>query len=208
MHLMSSTKQAISAMELGRRPGLGHATAWYLHKRLRHAMSERNERSRIGGGGGPPGPDKGQPAAASPPAQPFIPTACAPSIPSARPAEARAHQPLLHPQHPDRQPQHGAQGHLQALLSQASARLSRRLLLDYKPPPLHARHGRCPLSRRCLLFPPHTQPRLLCLTGQFVDKREEFWLVWGCPTTSTVDTMWTPAPRNEEGRSRSQHATN
>ena len=67
MHLMSSTKQAISAMELGRRPGLGHATAWYLHKRLRHAMTERNERSRIGGGGGPPGPDKGQPAAASPP---------------------------------------------------------------------------------------------------------------------------------------------
>lgn len=67
MHLMSSTKQAISAMELGRRLGLGYATAWYLHKRLRHAMTERSAHDRIGGGGSPPGPDKGLPTASSRP---------------------------------------------------------------------------------------------------------------------------------------------
>ncbi len=49
MHLMSSTKQAISAVELGRRLGLGYETAWYLHKRLRHAMTERTERYSLGG---------------------------------------------------------------------------------------------------------------------------------------------------------------
>ena len=49
MHLMSSTKQAISAVELGRRLGLGYATAWYLHKRLRHAMTERTARYTLGG---------------------------------------------------------------------------------------------------------------------------------------------------------------
>lgn len=49
MHLMSSTKQGISAVELGRRLGVGYATAWYLHKRLRHAMTERASRYRIGG---------------------------------------------------------------------------------------------------------------------------------------------------------------
>ena len=60
MHLMASTKQAIPAVELGRRLGLGYETGWYLHKRLRHAMTERAERSRLAGGsdgdgdGGPP----------------------------------------------------------------------------------------------------------------------------------------------------------
>jgi transposase-like protein len=56
MHLMSSTKQGISAIELGRRLGLSYPTAWYLHKRLRHAMTERDGRYRLGGpppGGGP-----------------------------------------------------------------------------------------------------------------------------------------------------------
>jgi transposase-like protein len=48
MHLMSSTKQAISAIELGRRLGLGYESAWYLHKRLRHAMTERTERCSLG----------------------------------------------------------------------------------------------------------------------------------------------------------------
>jgi transposase-like protein len=48
MHLMSSTKQAISAVELGRRLGLSYETAWYLHKRLRHAMTERTERYSLG----------------------------------------------------------------------------------------------------------------------------------------------------------------
>ena len=48
MHLMSSTKQAISAVELGRRLGRGYETAWYLHKRLRHAMTERTERHALG----------------------------------------------------------------------------------------------------------------------------------------------------------------
>jgi transposase-like protein len=51
MHLMSSTKQAISAVELGRRLGLSYETAWYLHKRLRHTMTERTERCSLGGAG-------------------------------------------------------------------------------------------------------------------------------------------------------------
>jgi hypothetical protein len=34
MHLLSSTKQCISAVELGRRLGVSYPTAWYLHKRL------------------------------------------------------------------------------------------------------------------------------------------------------------------------------
>ena len=49
MHLMSSTKQAISALELGRRLGVSYPTAWYLHKRLRHAMTERTNTYRLGG---------------------------------------------------------------------------------------------------------------------------------------------------------------
>jgi transposase-like protein len=58
MHLMSSTKQGISAVELGRRLGISYPSAWYLHKRLRHAMTERESRYRLGGppndgGGGP-----------------------------------------------------------------------------------------------------------------------------------------------------------
>jgi transposase-like protein len=48
MHLMTSTKQGISALELGRRVGVSYATAWYLHKRLRHAMTERGERHVLG----------------------------------------------------------------------------------------------------------------------------------------------------------------
>jgi hypothetical protein len=48
MHLMSSTKQCISAVELGRRLGISDPTAWYLHKRLRHAMSEEADRCQLG----------------------------------------------------------------------------------------------------------------------------------------------------------------
>lgn len=48
MHLMTSTKQGISAIELGRRLGVSYPTAWYLHKRLRHAMTERGERHVLG----------------------------------------------------------------------------------------------------------------------------------------------------------------
>lgn len=48
MHLMSSTKQGISAVELGRRLVISYASAWYLHKRLRHAMTERETRYSIG----------------------------------------------------------------------------------------------------------------------------------------------------------------
>lgn len=51
MHLMTSTKQAISAMELGRRLGLRYDTAWYLHKRLRHAMRQQSDTERLGGPG-------------------------------------------------------------------------------------------------------------------------------------------------------------
>jgi hypothetical protein len=49
MHAMSSTKQGISAVELGRRLGVSYPTAWYLHKRLRHAMTERESRYVVGG---------------------------------------------------------------------------------------------------------------------------------------------------------------
>jgi hypothetical protein len=48
MHLMSSTKQCISAVELGRRLGISYPTAWYLHKRLRHAMTEEADRCQLG----------------------------------------------------------------------------------------------------------------------------------------------------------------
>jgi transposase-like protein len=51
MHAMSSTKQGISAVELGRRLGVSYPTAWYLHKRLRHAMTERESRYVVGGPG-------------------------------------------------------------------------------------------------------------------------------------------------------------
>jgi transposase-like protein len=48
MHLMSSTKQCISAVELGRRLGVSYPTAWYLHKRLRHAMTQESDRCELG----------------------------------------------------------------------------------------------------------------------------------------------------------------
>jgi hypothetical protein len=48
MPLMSSTKQCISAVELGRRLGVSYPTAWYLHKRLRHAMTEEADRCQLG----------------------------------------------------------------------------------------------------------------------------------------------------------------
>lgn len=48
MHLMTSTKQGISAIELGRRLGVSYPTAWYLHKRLRHAMTEEGESCHLG----------------------------------------------------------------------------------------------------------------------------------------------------------------
>ena len=48
MHLMTSTKQCISAVELGRRLGVSYPTAWYLHKRLRHAMTQESNRSQLG----------------------------------------------------------------------------------------------------------------------------------------------------------------
>lgn len=52
MHAMSSTKQGISAVELGRRLGVSYPTAWYLHKRLRHAMTERESHYVVGGAQG------------------------------------------------------------------------------------------------------------------------------------------------------------
>jgi ISXO2-like transposase domain len=47
MHLMTSTKQCISAVELGRRLGVSDPTAWYLHKRLRHAMTEEADHGQL-----------------------------------------------------------------------------------------------------------------------------------------------------------------
>jgi transposase-like protein len=58
MHLMTSTKQGISAVELGRRLGVSYPTGWYLHKRLCRAMTERGERYQPGG----PPTDGGEPA--------------------------------------------------------------------------------------------------------------------------------------------------
>src|ERR1019366_4358262 len=58
MHLMTSTKQGISAVELGRRLGVSYPTGWYLHKRLCRAMPERGERYQLGG----PPADGGEPA--------------------------------------------------------------------------------------------------------------------------------------------------
>jgi transposase-like protein len=49
MHAMTSTKQSISAVELARRMGVSYATGWYLEKRLRHAMTERESRYVLGG---------------------------------------------------------------------------------------------------------------------------------------------------------------
>ena len=51
MHLMTSTKQCISAVELGRRLGVSYPTAWYLHKRLRHSMTEQSEGCQLGAAG-------------------------------------------------------------------------------------------------------------------------------------------------------------
>jgi hypothetical protein len=51
MHIMTSTKQSVSAIELGRRLGVSYPTAWYLEKRLRHAMTERENRYLLGGSG-------------------------------------------------------------------------------------------------------------------------------------------------------------
>ena len=48
MHLMTSTKQCVSAVELGRRLGVSYPTAWYLHKRLRHAMTEEADHGQLG----------------------------------------------------------------------------------------------------------------------------------------------------------------
>src|SRR3954449_13146118 len=48
MPLMSSTKQGISAVELGRRLGVSYPSTWYLHKRLRHAMTQESDRCQVG----------------------------------------------------------------------------------------------------------------------------------------------------------------
>ena len=56
MHAMTSTKQGISAVELGRRLGVSYPTAWYLEKRLHHAMTQREARYVLGGPGDDGGP--------------------------------------------------------------------------------------------------------------------------------------------------------
>src|SRR5271168_694126 len=49
MHAMTSTKQSVSAVELSRRLGVSYPTGWYLEKRLRHAMTQREGRYFLGG---------------------------------------------------------------------------------------------------------------------------------------------------------------
>ena len=51
MHIMTSTKQGVSAIELGCLLGVRYPTAWYLAKRLRRAMTERETRYFLGGSG-------------------------------------------------------------------------------------------------------------------------------------------------------------
>ena len=48
IHAMTSTKQSISAVELGRRLGVSYPTAWYLEKRLHHAMTQCQARYVLG----------------------------------------------------------------------------------------------------------------------------------------------------------------
>ena len=48
MHAMTSTKQGVSAVEISRRLGVSYPTGWYLEKRLRHAMTEREGRYLLG----------------------------------------------------------------------------------------------------------------------------------------------------------------
>ncbi len=229
MHLMTSTKQAISAMELGRRLGLRYDTAWYLHKRLRHAMRQQSETERLGGPGEDSAPiveaddvylggerNEGRGTAgktrviaacerhaggrmgkvalqvvarfSSAETRTFAQTRLAPAatIHTDRPEgvrrpgrgwtharghahrrhapRTRAHRPVLRRQHPDCQPQHRPESHPQAVLAQASARLSRRLLLDHEPTARHARHGSSPLHR-CRRSNPAHPKNCLCLIG-------------------------------------------
>lgn len=51
MHAMTSTKQGVSAVELSRRLGVSYPTGWYLEKRLRHAMTEREGNYFLGSQG-------------------------------------------------------------------------------------------------------------------------------------------------------------
>ncbi len=237
MHLMSSTKQAISAVELGRRLGLGYETAWYLHKRLRHAMTERTERYSLGGASdddaAPPvveaddvclGGERNQGSGTE--GKTCVIVACerhadgrmghvAMRAVSAFSSEAvaafrdahiaagatvhtdglrafnafgeagRTHVATVtgggRPERERSAPfftvntlvanlRYRAQGHPQAALPQASARLSRRLLLDHQPAPQHARHGQRALPcRRCVI--PSDPQRRLPVTGRLADKR-------------------------------------
>jgi hypothetical protein len=222
MHLMSSTKQCISAVELGRRLGVSYPTAWYLHKRLRHAMTEESSRCQLGapaqGGWAPiveaddvylggernagrgtagktrviaaverhPSGRMGAVAMAvvsgfsNAAVQAFRDAHIAPDAlvhTDGTPAfhvfgeDGRTHvatvtggkrpqRAVLQRQHADRQSQHRAEGDIQAVLTQASARLPRCLLLDHKSQAQHARHDRCPMQRGRKRLPPHPNLRL------------------------------------------------
>ena len=193
MHLMSSTKQCISAVELGRRLGVSYPTAWYLHKRLRHAMTQESDRCQLGApieGGWTPivEPDDvylGGERAAALPARPeslLPPSAirvaawallpwrlsaasptlrrkrsatrtsppglrCTPTAPRPSTSSARADAPMS-PRSPAASVRSAtAEGDIQGVLAQASARLPRCLLSDHQSPAQYARHDRRAMQR-------------------------------------------------------------
>ena len=47
--LSQTTKNGISALELGRNPGVNDNTAWLLKQELLHALRERDQRYRLAG---------------------------------------------------------------------------------------------------------------------------------------------------------------
>jgi len=52
MHLVTATKQGVSAMEIARRLGISYNSAWLMRRKIREAMREDERDSGIGGGGG------------------------------------------------------------------------------------------------------------------------------------------------------------
>ena len=51
MHLLTATKQGVSAMELARRLGISYNSAWLMRRKIREAMREDERDSGLGGGG-------------------------------------------------------------------------------------------------------------------------------------------------------------
>jgi transposase-like protein len=196
MHLMSSTKQGISAVDLGRRLGVSYPTAWYLHKRLRHAMTERDDRHRLGGSddsgaapvvevddvdlGGERNEDSGTAG------KTCLLAACerhpggrmgyvALQVVSGFSSEATreirdAHIATDATVHTDGLKAFNVFGEGGRTHVATVTGSKRRLLLEHQSTPQYARHGRCSLQSHRNLFPPYPSNRLR-IAGRLVDKR-------------------------------------